>query len=198
MATKKVLQFFKVKQGVTGTEPTTSTSDNNYEYIGDTSGVGGGSSVEISQDIEADKSSTEKVPSVKAVYDFTSNLKNITAKVEIDTGRTINGKKIYRYYAGEGNQIINANNNIESLNPELCPSIPPNSDVVKINWDICVIKEDGTLVINPQYLDYCTLTRTDIYVKSEGYYAIAFKFTGTESGINFSVLQGSYIEYTKN
>lgn len=51
MATKKVLQFFKVKQEVTSIEPTTSASDDNYEYLGDTSGVGGGSggAVEASQ-----------------------------------------------------------------------------------------------------------------------------------------------------
>lgn len=59
----------------------------------------GSSSIEISQDIETDKLSTDKVPSTKAVFDFMSWVpKDIVTNEEFNTGRTLDGEPIYGMY----------------------------------------------------------------------------------------------------
>lgn len=95
----KIIQIFKCKKQVTGVAPIINTSDDNWELINISSSEGGGSSIEISQNIETDKSSTDKVPSTKAVYDFMSWIpKDIITNQEFNTGRTLDGKPIYGMY----------------------------------------------------------------------------------------------------
>lgn len=73
----------------------------------------GGSSIEISQDIETDKSSTDKVPSTKAVYDFISWIpKDIIINQEFNTGKTIDGKPIYGIYLKDNNNFHTLDKNI--------------------------------------------------------------------------------------
>lgn len=95
----KIIQIFKCKKQVTGVAPIINTSDDNWELINISSSEEGGSSIEISQDIETDKLSTDKVPSTKAVYDFMSWVpKDIITNQEFNTGKTIDGKPIYGMY----------------------------------------------------------------------------------------------------
>lgn len=74
---------------------------------------GSSSSMDISQDIEADKSNTNKVPSTKAVYDFMSWIpKDIITNQEFDTGKTVDGKKIYGIYLNKSSSFTPTDKNI--------------------------------------------------------------------------------------
>lgn len=90
------------------------TAGTNIEITEDnTINATGGSSIEISQDIETDKSSTDKVPSTKAVYDFISWIpKDIITNQEFNTGKTIDGKTIYGIYLKDNNNFHTLDKNI--------------------------------------------------------------------------------------
>lgn len=90
------------------------TAGTNIEITEDnTINATGGSSIEISQDIETDKLSTDKVPSTKAVYDFISWIpKDIITNQEFDTGKTIDGKKIYGIYLKDNSNFHTLDKNI--------------------------------------------------------------------------------------
>lgn len=122
----KIIQIFKCKKQVTGVAPIINTTDDNWELINISSSEGGGSSIEISQDIETDKLSTDKVPSTKAVYDFISWIpKDIITNQEFNTGKTIDGKTIYGIYLNKGEfttgdkNIIYATSNLIEVNSSL-------------------------------------------------------------------------------
>ena len=109
----KIIQIFKCKKQVTGVAPIINTTDDNWELINISSSEGGGSSIEISQNIETDKSSTDKVPSTKAVYDFMSWIpKDIITNQEFNTGKTIDGKRIYGIYLNDNTNFHTLDKNI--------------------------------------------------------------------------------------
>lgn len=108
----KIIQIFKCKKQVTGVAPIINTTDDNWELINISSSEGGGSSIEISQDVETDKLNANKVPSTKAVFDFMSWVpKDIITNQEFNTGRTLDGKPIYGMYVNNKSEV-----NLNELN----------------------------------------------------------------------------------
>ena len=118
------------------------TAGTNIEITEDNiiNATGGGTSIEISQDIETDKLSTDKVPSTKAVYDFMSWIpKDIITNQEFNTGKTIDGKKIYGIYLRNINNFVTIDKNIIYATSNL---IEVNSSLSTLNVFGC--KETST------------------------------------------------------
>lgn len=91
----------------------------------------GSSSIEISQDIETDKLSTNKVPSTKAVFDFISWVpKDIVTNQEFNTGRTLDGEPIYGIYLNKSSSFSLNDKNIIYATTNLIES---NSSLSTLN-----------------------------------------------------------------
>ena len=96
--------------------------------------TGGGTSIELSQDIETDKLNTEKVPSTKAVYDFMSWVpKDIISNQEFDTGKTIDGKKIYGIYLTYTTAFNISDKNLFYIPPNMTVEIIETHEEYRLN-----------------------------------------------------------------
>lgn len=200
----KIIQIFKCKKQVTGVAPTINTTNDNWELINISSSEGGGSSIEISQDVETDKLSTDKVPSTKAVFDFMPNIRNITGGIEIDTGRFINGKKLYRYYAKPNSYAshIDIQADVPIYIPQILePKLPRYVSLVNIQWHIV---RRTTNSYNYTLLPTLQANSNDSEIKigfnvNEMHGRVQILIMGSKSeSIYLKVLPGSYIEYTKD
>lgn len=128
---------------------------------------------------------------------------NISSDIEIDTGRFINGNKLYRRYAKFNPRTSNLNVQADVpiyLPEELSPILPSYSRLVNISWHI--IKKKNTY--NYELLPKFKANDNDSEIKinfnvnlTDGKIPILIISSKSEL-ISFSVLPGSYIEYIKD
>lgn len=197
----KIIQIFRCKKQVTGVAPIINTSDDNWELINISSSEGGGSSIEISQDIETDKLSTDKVPSTKAVYDFMDNIRNITSGIEIDTGRFFNGKKLYRRYAEHLRTNINIymQANVTTYLPNsLEPKFPSYGSLVNIQWNIIRVSNSYNYQLLPTLEGSDNVIKISFSVDEMDGKVRILAIASKSEEIYLNILRGSYVEYTKD
>lgn len=130
-------------------------------------------------------------------------VENITGGTEIDTGRTINGKKLYRYYPIYKPDLapildIMAGD-IIPLPLDLKPILPKGSSLIDIQWHIINKYGGNTYKLLP-INNGDDILSVDFQISEEmGDVTVLVNVISTKNGqFNLNILPGSYIEYIKN